>query len=317
MSHCAKKFLFLLLATAFLSMGASAKIVVGTSDWPSIQAKAHILKILIEERLGFEVEFKQGSGVNILHEIDKGTTHIHPEVWIPHYEDAAKAYTATGTLLASTGAGAQAGQGMCTTEATVTRTGIKDIQDLTKPEIASQFDSNGDGKGDLWIGAATWTSTVVEQIRAKSYGYDRTMNMNIKDEVQAMNEINNAIVNNRNVIFSCYYPHYSFAMYNLVLLNEPAHNPATWSVVRPEDDPNWLEVSNASSAWKTGSVNVYHASSLATTHPSVAKMIARATFSGQATSEMSYELGVKKTVAETYARQWITANSTIVDSWFQ
>ena len=38
--------------------------------------------------------------------------------------------------------------------------------------MAANFDTDGDGMGEIWIGAAGWASTNIEKIRAKSYGYD-------------------------------------------------------------------------------------------------------------------------------------------------
>ena len=60
---------------------------------------------------------------------------------------------------------------MCVTKWTAETHGIKSLSDLTNPDTAALFDTDGDGKGEIWIGASGWASTNVEKIRAKSYGY--------------------------------------------------------------------------------------------------------------------------------------------------
>ena len=85
-------------------------------------------------------------------------------------------------------------QGMCVTKATAERTGVKHIADLADPDMAKDFDSNGDGRGEIWIGASGWASTNVEKIRAKSYGYDETMELLEMDETLAMASVDAAVV---------------------------------------------------------------------------------------------------------------------------
>ena len=59
--------------------------------------------------------------------------------------------------------------------------------------MAAKFDTDGNGKGEIWIGAAGWASTNVEKIRAKSYGYSETMNLKEMDETLALAEVDNAV----------------------------------------------------------------------------------------------------------------------------
>ena len=44
------------------------------------------------------------------------------------------------------------------------------IFDLARPEIAKLMDSDGNGKGEIWIGAPGWASANVNQVKVRDYG---------------------------------------------------------------------------------------------------------------------------------------------------
>ena len=86
-----------------------------------------------------------------------------------------------------------------------------------------------------------WASTIAEKVRAKSYGYDATMELKEMDESIALAEINSAVTKEQNIVFYCYSPHHMFVMHKLVPLKEEPHDPAKWKIIQPTDDPEWLE----------------------------------------------------------------------------
>ena len=49
-------------------------------------------------------------------------------------------------------------QGLCAT-ADAASAGIKDVADLGDPAKTALLDTDGDGRGEIWIGASTWKST--------------------------------------------------------------------------------------------------------------------------------------------------------------
>ena len=99
--------------------------------------------------------------------------------------------------------------------------------------------------GEVWIGAPGWASTNVEQVRAKSYGYDQTMDQTQSDETLAYAALDTAIDAGKPWVGFCYTPHYVFALHELQVLEEPPIMIASkWDVKQPTDDPNWLENSD-------------------------------------------------------------------------
>lgn len=307
----------LVIAGTMTTAVKAADVVIGVPNWPSVTATANILKAVIEDNYGLEVELQNATNPIVFEAMDSGSMHIHPEVWMPNQSNLHNTYVKEkGTVRKATN-GVAAFQGMCVTKGTAERTGIKALSDLSDPDMAKNFDSDGDGKGNVWIGASGWASTNVEKIRAKSYGYDDTMNLVEMDETLAMANLDTAVTKNEDLVFFCYTPHHVFALHDLVVLEEPKYDSAQWKVVQPTDDPDWLEVSSAPVAWDNAYLYVHYATSLEKGFPEVANMLKNIQLTTDQVSQMTYALVVDKKDAGEYAKEWTKANSAVVDSWMK
>ena len=293
------------------------KVVVAVPNWPSARARAHVLKVVIEDNFGVEVELQNSTNPVIFAGMDSGAMHVHPEGWLPNHENLHKKYVDENKTVRQGTIPTPADQAICTTKDTIQRTGIVRLEELAKPDMAAKFDTDGDGKGEMWIGATGWASTNVEKIRAKSYGYDQTMQLKEMDETLATAEIDTAIAKQSNIVFYCYSPHHTFMLYDLQMLKEDPHDPAQWQVLQPTDDPDWLQKSRAITAWKQAEMYVYYAISLEQSHPAVAKMLSKVNIDNETTTKMTYALVVDKTPADKFAQAWVKDNAALVDSWLQ
>jgi glycine betaine/proline transport system substrate-binding protein len=108
-----------------------------------------------------------------------------------------------------------------------------------------------------------------------------------------------------------------FALYDLVKLTEPAFDAAQWNVVQPTDDPNWLEVSTAPTAWDATKLHVFYSVALADTQPLAAEMLSNVSFTTEQVNGMVYALSVEGQDPAEFARAWVDANADLVDAWFQ
>lgn len=292
-------------------------LVIGVPNWPAARAKAHIIKQVIEDNLAVTVELQTGSNAVIFAGIDSGAIDVHPAVWLPNQANLHQKYVIEKGTAQQAKTPQLGNQYMCVTKSSAQRTGIVELSDLANPKIASQFDRDGDGKGELWIGASGWASTIIEKVRAKSYGYDQTMNLKEMDEALALAELDNAVNNNNNIVFYCDKPHYTFLLYELVILKEPPHDSKQWYIVQPHDDPNWLAKSSARSAWDRTRVYVYYATSLTRSSPAVAKLLHRVTFDADSVSKMNYALVVEKIPPDEFAINWTKTQTSVIDSWLK
>ena len=300
-----------------ISSAQAADVVIGVPNWPSAAATASILKVVLEDNLGLEVELQNGTNPVIFEAMDTGSMHVHPEVWLPNQANLHAKFVETRGSVRMSPNGVPSFQGMCVTKATADRTGITDISDLADPDMAKNFDTNDDGLGEVWIGTSGWASTNIEKIRARSYGYDETMELLEMDEALAMADLDAAVAKDADYVFYCYTPNHMFALYDLAILNEPAYDASKWVVIHPTDDPEWLEKSSAPVAWDLAYLHVHYAASLEDSHPEAAALLSKVKLTTDQVSHMTFGLVVEKMSADDYAQQWATENAELVDSWMK
>lgn len=303
--------------SAYSSAALAADVVIGVPNWPSVQATAHVLKIALESKLDLKVELRDGSNKAVFDAMDAGTMHVHPEAWLPNLDHLKRQYVTGKKSIKMHPSGATGTQAMCVTKDTAERTGISELKELNKPEMAKKFDSDGDGKGEVWIGADGWGSTPIEQIRARSYGYDDTMTLKIMEEAAALSEVDAAVKGGKNIVFFCYTPHHMFAAHDLVVLKEPAYDAKQWIIVPPSPTPGWLEKSSAGVAWDTAHLHVSYAVALEKSQPKAAAALSKVSLSTDTLTAMTYALAVEKQKPDEFATKWVETNQAIVDSWFE
>jgi len=314
------KLITLACVSSVLSFGTvaqAADVVIGVPAWPSVLATAHVLKVAMEENLGLEVELQNGTNPVVFEAMDTGAMHVHPEVWLPNQSNLNAKFVQEKGSVRMNPNGVAGDQAMCVTKGTAERTGISELSDLTDPDMAKKFDTDGDGRGEIWIGAAGWASTNVEKIRAKSYGYNLTMTLKEMDEALALAEVDNAVAQDKDIVFFCYTPHHMFALHELVILKEPAYDEAKWNVIQPTDDPEWLEKSDAGVAWNTAQLHIHYASALESDQPEAAAMLSKVQFDTDTISAMTFALVVEEQDPAEFAAKWVADNASIVDGWLQ
>ena len=308
----------LLLATAAVALAApafAADVVIGVPNWPSVAATANVLKVAIEENLGLDVELQNGTNPIVFEAMDKGSMHVHPEVWMPNQQNLHDTYVKDKGTVAMNPNGVEAFQGMCVPKAFAEEHDITSITDLTDPDKAALFDSDGDGKGEIWIGAPGWASTNVEKVRAKSYGYDQTLELTESDETLAYANLDNAVQQGEPWLGFCYTPHYVFVLHDLQVLEEPPHDPEGWNVVQPTDDPAWLEKSEAGMAWDTAYLHLHYSKALEEEYPEVATLLRNMKLDTDTVSEMTYALVIDEADPEEYAKTWVAEHEDQVLGW--
>ena len=316
MSQILKTTAVLIIAiSTSLGQAIAADLVIGIPSWSSANATAHVLKDVIEKRLDLDVEVKNGTNEEIFAGMDDGTMHVHPEVWLPNHIPLHNEYIIRRKSVILSEKAVPAEQGICVTQQTADAFNIRKIEDLSDPAKAAAFDTNEDGRGELWVGAKDWSSTRIEKIRAQSYGHAKTMQLLEAEETVAMAAIDAAVAVERPMAFFCYAPHYLFSLHDIVRLEEPPHDPRAWTILDPAKDPDWLTKSSAKVAWATSFLHVAYSSRLADKHPKAAKLLSSIKLDVDTVSEMTYAIVVDGIDPAEYASKWVTENSKRVDEW--
>jgi glycine betaine/proline transport system substrate-binding protein len=111
-------------------VATAADVVIGVPNWPSVAATANVLKVIIEDNLGLEVELQNGTNPIVFEAMDSGAMHAHPEVWMPNQQNLHDTFVKTKGTVAMNPNGVPAFQGMCVPKAFANKHGIKSIDDL-------------------------------------------------------------------------------------------------------------------------------------------------------------------------------------------
>ncbi len=304
-----------IVALSTAGAAQAADIVIGVPNWASVNATAHVLEVVIEDNLGLDVELQNGTNPIVFEAMDSGSMHVHPEVWMPNQQNLHDTYVKDKASVVMNTNPVQAEQGMCVPSYIAEEHDIKSIDDLSDPDKIAIFDTDGNGTPEVWIGAPGWASTVIEKIRAKSYGYDQMFELTEYEETIAYANLANATNANEPWIGFCYSPHYIFVTQDLHVLEEPAHDPATWTIVQPTDDPDWLEKSEASTAWNGATLHLHYAKELEEAYPEVAALFQNYQMTGDDLSAMGKALAVDGVEAADFAKQWVADNEDTVINW--
>lgn len=310
----------LLAAGTVLSLTGSsfaADMVIAMPNWPSGQAAANILKLAIAEKFHLDAEVRELGTMLAFAGMETGEVDVVPEVWRPNFDDLVKRYGQDGSKTVVLGERAvPAWQGLCATQ-DAAAAGIKDVADLSDPAKTAVLDTDGDGQGEVWIGATTWKSTGIERVRANSYGYAKTVTLVEAEEDVAMAAVDAAVATGRPMVFYCYEPHHVFKLHDVVRLTEPAYDPAKWNIVAQSDDPLWISKSSAPVAWGPVEFHVAWSSGFAKKHADVAAFLEKVDFKPDEISAMSYALQVDRQPAADYAKAWVEQNKGRIEEWGQ
>jgi glycine betaine/proline transport system substrate-binding protein len=300
----------------FAAPGAfAADLVIGVPDWSSGAVTAQVLKRVLEEQFDVEVDLQHGTNEEIFAGMEAGTVDVHPEVWLPNHEALSTEYVVTRKTVKMSPKGVPARQGICTTRHTRDTFGIRSVTDLTDPAKAAIFDTSGDGKGEMWIGASGWSSTRIERIRAKSYGFSETMELLEADETMAAAAIDAAVAVDKPLVFYCYEPHHVFELHDVVYLEETPYDPRDWKIVDPAADENWLAKSKADVAWPVSFFHIHYAAKLADERPDIAAFLEAVRLDVDMVTEMTYSLVVERRDPSAFAAEWVSENSDRIKSW--
>lgn len=305
------------LAAFFPVLAQANPITIADPGYATAQGTASVVKVLLEEQLGKQVETVKAGSVPVIWEAlnrDGGEIDIWTDVWLPNQQALVDQYAGEGgkvKLAANSYAGTQ---GYCTTKAIADKHDIHSVFDLSDPAKAAVFSADGKGKGRIWIGAAGWLSTNIETVRARDYGFADFFDLQTTDEAVATADLDAAVKAGAGWIGYCYGPHQNFARYQLEVLEEPPHDDAAWTFVEPSD-PNWLEKSSIKSAYKDAAIHIAYSKSLADSAPEVAAILEKVTFTTDAVSKLAYAIAVEGKTPDDAAKEWVAANPDLVAGW--
>ncbi len=308
----------LLAATAVVAIQGSAvgaEVNIGVPNWAAAQVMTNIMRTVLSNELGVEVNLVPGTNPVLFEAMDEGSIDVHPDVWMPNQKNLVEKYVRDKGTVVLSGNGYTGQAGTCVTQQTIDKTGVKSVYDLGDPEIARQFDSDGNGKGEIWAGASGWASTTIEKVRFKSFGITETFDVLEMDEELGLARIRAAAESGEPLATMCVKPHAMWKVADLVMLEEPPYDESKWVMVQPTDDPDWLNKSNIEVAWPEMNVQLAYAKRLETDQEDVANILSRISFETEEVSNFIYQVGQLNREPGDVADDWIEANPDRVSGW--
>ena len=296
----------------------AADVVIPDPNYASGRATAYAVKAVVEEALGLKVEMVTTTAVPVIWEAmsrGKGEIDVWTETWVPNQQGLVDRYVKKEGTVRLSDRSFKATQGYCVTTVTAKKHGIKSVFDLANPENAALFDTNGDGRGEIWIGPQGWQSTNIEKVRARDYGFADFFELQSTDEAVATASLDAAAKAGKPWVGYCYGPHQNFAIYDLTLLQEPAHDPAKFVMIQPGVDPDWMAKSKVASAYADTTVHIAWSKSLAKRQPQLVPLLEKIQIKAQDVNKWSFEIVVNKRHPADIAKKWVDGNRAMIASW--
>ena len=305
----------LLAAMSFPALAEDVKI--GVPSWTGAQAMAHLLGAVVEMRIGGTVDYVPGNNATIFQGMDqgKGDIDVHPDVWLPNQESFTKKYVDGAGSVVLNQQPYEGNQGFCVSKDFAEANNITDIADLGRPDVAALMDSDGNGKGEMWIGAPGWASANVNEVKVRDYGLLDFIEPIRAEESVKTARIKDSIAKGEGYAFYCYKPHAVWFMFDVVMLSEPTYDAAKYTMVQPSDDADWYEKSSVSTKDALKQVQIAYSKSLPDRSPAIAEFFERFSVTADDVSNFAFEISGNGRDPAEFAREWVEANPDRVDAW--
>jgi glycine betaine/proline transport system substrate-binding protein len=311
---------------------AKTTVTIGELDWPGARAIEQVLKQVMETHLDAEVATIAAAQVALYEALDKGDNSVDvvADMWTDHLPQQMQNYVLPGgrqTIILNT-TPYLGTEGIFVPTYVVEEHGVKKLEDLAKPEVAKLFDSDGNGKGELWAGAVGWESTNHTEVRGKTYGFDKTMEYTTVEQAVFLAQLKDAVDNKKPIAFYYWTPEWIHAAYKLTKLEEPEFNgyaaesakgserynaEGCYTFYQPSERNDWLEASSISCGQPPTRVNIAHSKVLAERAPQISQFLKQVTLDGDVVNQWILAMEVDKTPVEQVASEWIAANKDTVE----
>ncbi|MEZ8006032.1 MAG: glycine betaine ABC transporter substrate-binding protein [Amylibacter sp.] len=305
------------LLTAMSVPAIAEDVKIGVPSWTGAQAMAHLLGAVVEMRIGGTVDYVPGNNATIFQGMDqgKGDIDVHPDVWLPNQESFTKKYVDGAGSVVLNQQPYEGNQGFCVSKDFAEANNITDIADLGRPDVAALMDSDGNGKGEMWIGAPGWASANVNEVKVRDYGLLDFIEPIRAEESVKTARIKDSIAKGEGYAFYCYKPHAVWFMFDVVMLSEPTYDPAKYTMVQPSDDADWYKKSSVNTKDALKQVQIAYSKTLPDRSPAIAEFFERFSVTADDVSNFAFEISGNGRDPAEFAREWVEANPDRVDAW--
>lgn len=269
------------------------------------------------QRIGGEAGLVPGNNATIFQGMDqgKGGIDVHPDVWLPNQESFTKKYVDGAGTVQLNAHPYEGNQGFCVSQDFAKQNNITDIADLGRPDVAAKMDSDGNGKGEMWIGAPGWASANVNEVKVRDYDILPFIEAVRAEESVKTARVKDAIAKGEGYAFYCYKPHAIWYMFPVTMLTEPKFDTAKYKMVQPSNSPNWYKEAKVMTKDALTNVQIAFSKSLKGRSPAIFEFLERFSLTADDVSGFSFEISGKSRKPADVAADWMKANPKRVDAW--
>ncbi|MEM6372872.1 MAG: glycine betaine ABC transporter substrate-binding protein [Pseudomonadota bacterium] len=304
------------ILAAVAAPALAEEVKIGVPSWTGAQAIAHVLGEVVKTRIGGTVEYVPGNNATIFQAMDqgKGDIDVHPDVWLPNQESFTNKYVEEAGTVTLSSNPYEGNQGFCVSQDFAAANDITDIADLGRPDVAAAMDSDGNGLGEMWIGAPGWASANVNEVKTRDYGLLDFIEPIRAEESVKTARIKDSIAKGEGYAFYCYTPHAVWFQFDVKMLTEPTFDPAKYVMVQPSDDADWYEKSSVATKDALKEVQIAWSNSLVDRSPAIADFFANFALTADDVSGLAFEISANGMDPADAAAAWVEANSDRVDA---
>ena len=201
--------------------------------------------------------------------------------------------------------------------------------DLAKPEVAKLFDSDGNGKGEIWAGEVGWESTNHTAVRAKTDGFDKTMELTtvgtpvmlaqLKDAHRQAQGVSPSTTGRRNgsmrpTSSPSSKSRNSPAIRRIAAKGTDRYNAdGCYTFYQPQERNDWLEASSIKCGQPPTRVNIAHSKALAERAPKVSQFLRQVKLDANDVNAWILAMEVDKKDVNEVAKAWVDANKDKIE----
>ena len=200
------------LSAPVLGKAAAPRLRIGWTDWADAEAITFVIKLLLERRLGYQVELVKQDVAALFESVAAGSIDLMPMCWLPnthrgYWAAIAPRVTDLGVLYGGTRIG-------WIVPGYVPPGELNTIEDLLRPAVRQRLGGRVQGI-EAGSGLMRASRSAVEQYRLEGYqlaeGSDAAMAA----------AVDGALAGGRWIVAAAWTPHYLFSRHSLRYLRDP------------------------------------------------------------------------------------------------
>lgn len=297
---------------------AAETIDIAELNWSGSSGAANVMKIVIEEYLGERAEIVGGDELALFEGLAKGdgSVDIFSDMWTVQLAAQWDEYVAPGSKESVrvnkspyTGTEGVFVPGYIQDEHNIT-----DIEQMNDAEIAKLFDTDGDGLGEYWTGAAGWQSVDYNAVKAKSMGFSEFWEPLIVEVPVFEGMLDATYKKQEPILFYYYTPEWIFGAYDLRKLNERPYSEDCHNFIQQSEDADWFEKSEITCAQPDVPVHIAYSASLEERAPKVAQFASQIAVTADIMNEWIKRISYDGQDAAAMAKDWVNGNRDLIEN---